>query len=97
MNQSHVTLRCLLQHNLSRHNHATQVNNAHRSDILHECVKGILIPRNVRRTKIGNMEGTIARCEYRQGCLRVAHQGQELPLGDELALPLPEAMEISSK
>jgi hypothetical protein len=99
MNQSHVTLRCLLQ-NLSRHNHVTQVNSTHCSDIFHECVKGILIPRSVRYTKIGNMEGIIARRENRQGWLRVAHPSQDqehLPLGSELALPLPEAVEIFSK
>jgi hypothetical protein len=97
MNKSHITVRCSL-HDLPHQENSTRVRNTHCSDILQECVKGILILRNVSQ-RFENVEWTISH-QYRQGRLRVAHQGRDhdhLHPECELALPLLEAVEIFSK
>jgi hypothetical protein len=48
MDKGHITVRCLL-HDLSYHEYGIRLKKTYNSDILEECVKGILILRNVRQ------------------------------------------------
>ena len=48
MDKDHITVRCLL-YGLSYHEYVMRLKITYNGDILQECVKGILILRNVRQ------------------------------------------------